>query len=320
MAALPGAAISQVSVAPATAPRASTHTLSVRVDNDAFDFWRLPWNRPDEEYTSGVHVTYDGGGAPWWAPAAHSGDACFPGAIHCHTSRVEIGQDIYTPKVSHVDDRAAVNSRPNAGWLYVSQTARALRIDRSDAVTIAVGVTGPPSLAQVTQRIAHSAAPRFNRPTDWTRQINFEPGIIARYEQQRRAAIGSGSGLGFDVIPHASASLGNVATAADAGLQMRSGWNLPHPWLPTTGGLSIALMAGVTGRAVARDIFLDGNTFRDSPRVGHNPFIASGEAGLTLAYRGATAAYRVLSESRSYAAGPVWHPWGSLVGGFTVSR
>ena len=43
MAAPIGAAISQ-SPAPA-APR----TLTLRIDNDAFDFWMLPWNRPDEE-------------------------------------------------------------------------------------------------------------------------------------------------------------------------------------------------------------------------------------------------------------------------------
>ena len=44
MAAPLGAAIAQ------SDPR----TLTVRADNDAFDFWMYPWNRPDFEYTSGV--------------------------------------------------------------------------------------------------------------------------------------------------------------------------------------------------------------------------------------------------------------------------
>jgi hypothetical protein len=70
---------------------------------------------------------------------------------------------------------------------------------------------------------------------------------------------------------------------------------------------------------VARDTFLDGNSFGDSPRAGHDPFIVSGETGLTLGDGGATVAYRALSESRSYAAGPAWHPWASLIAGFTVS-
>jgi UDP-galactopyranose mutase len=38
MAAPIGAAIAQ-----------TPHALTLRVDNDAFDFWMLPWNRPDEE-------------------------------------------------------------------------------------------------------------------------------------------------------------------------------------------------------------------------------------------------------------------------------
>ena len=31
--------------------------VDVRADNDAFNFWQAPWNRPDEEYTSGVRLT-----------------------------------------------------------------------------------------------------------------------------------------------------------------------------------------------------------------------------------------------------------------------
>jgi len=29
-------------------------SVSVRADNDAFNFWQAPYRRPDEEYTSGV--------------------------------------------------------------------------------------------------------------------------------------------------------------------------------------------------------------------------------------------------------------------------
>src|SRR3954464_14241850 len=101
----------------AQAPR----TLSLRIDNDAFDFWMLPWNRPDEEYTSGVHIMYDGGDAPRWARRALGArSACGGGSLSCRTTRLELGQDIYAPSVSLDQPQAAPNSRPSGGWLYLS--------------------------------------------------------------------------------------------------------------------------------------------------------------------------------------------------------
>lgn len=312
MAAPVGAAIAQSAPAP--------HTLSLRTDNDAFDFWMLPWNRPDDEYTSGVHITYEGGDAPWWSRSVLAGDsACTTQSRACRSARLELGQDIYTRDATLSDPRVIDRSRPSAGWLYLSQSARSLREDRDGELTFTVGVTGPPSLAQFTQRLAHSAAPTFNRPTDWSRQIDFEPGAIVRLEERWRAGAALGP-LGFDIIPRGAASFGNVITAAEAGLQMRTGWHLPHPWLPEPRGVSLSLVSGISGQAVAHNIFLDGNTFRTSPRVGHEPFVGSGELGVELRYRALSLAYRAVSDSRAYAAGPKWHPWASMVGGVTFDR
>lgn len=296
------------------------HTLSLRTDNDAFDFWMLPWNRPDDEYTSGVHITYDGGDAPWWARSFLRGDGvCTIGAHACRSARAELGQDIYTRDATLSDPRVIERSRPSAGWLYLSQSARSLRERRSDELTLTIGVTGPPSLARFTQRLAHSAAPTFNRPTDWSRQIDFEPGVIVRYEQRWQAGAVLGP-LGFDIVPRGVASIGNVLTAAELGVQMRTGWRLPHPWLPEAGGASVALVGGISAQAVAHNLFLDGNTFHSSPHVGHEPFVGSGEVGVELRYRALSLAYRAVSDSRAYAAGPRWHPWASMIGGVTFDR
>jgi len=314
MAAPHGAAIAQ------SAPAPIPHTLSLRTDNDAFDFWMLPWNRPDDEYTSGVHITYDGGDAPWWARAFLRGDsACTTRSRTCRSARAELGQDIYTRDATISDTAVIDRSRPSAGWLYLSQSARSLRANRSDDLTLTLGVTGPPSLARFTQRIAHNAAPAFNRPTDWSREIEFEPGLIVCYEQRRRVSIGVGA-FGFDIVPRVGASIGNVLTAAELGLQFRTGWHLPHPWLPEPGGASLALVGGMTGQAIARNLFLDGNTFHSGPRVGHAPFVGSGELGVELRYRALRVEYRAVSDTRAYASGPQWHPWASMIAGVTFDR
>jgi lipid A 3-O-deacylase len=309
-----GAAISQ-------SPPRGSHTLTVRADNDAFDFWMLPWNRPDEEYTSGVHITYSGGDAPRWSRHFLQGaHPCAVGDRVCRTGDVEIGQDIYTPSVSVDDPHAAPGSRPNAGWLYLKQGARSLNETRSREFATTIGVTGPPSLARYTQQVAHHAAPEFNRPTDWSQQIQFEPGVIARFEQKQRALIAGGELFGMDFVPRFGASVGNVLTQADAGFQVRAGWHLAHPWLLEAHEWSLMFTAGGSGAAVARNLFLDGNSFTNSPRVGHEPFVGSGEFGVELRLGRFLAAYRAVTETRSYARAPTWHPWSSLVGAITFDR
>jgi hypothetical protein len=281
----------------------------------------LPWNRPDAEYTSGVHITLDGGDAPRWARQQLAGSTpCVTGARACRMGRMEIGQDIYTPSVDSRTSRAAPGARPNGGWLYVAQTARALASDRATDVTFSVGVTGPPSLAHLTQRLAHQAAPAYNRATDWTEEIGFEPGMIAKLEHRRRIVLSDADAFGVDFLPRVVLNAGNVLTNAELGFQTRVGWHLSHPWLPTAPAASIALVGGGFGQAVARNIFLDGNSFTDSPRVGHRPFIAGGELGLELRYGRFSAAYRATSESRAWSRGPSWHPWSSLIGGVTFDR
>ena len=303
--------------APASAQ--SVRTFAMRADNDAFDFWMLPWNRPDREYTSGVHLTYDGGDAPWWARRLLAGRPCTAESRACRTSRLEIGQDIFTPLVA-TGDTAAPTDRPNAGWLYLSESARSLTVDRSDELTISVGVTGPPSLARLTQHIAHDMGPAYNRATDWSRQIGFEPGVIARLEHAIRVATPMDTPLGAELVPRVGASVGNVMTAADIGARIRFGWRMSHPWLPPSRDIGFDVVAGASARAVARDMFLDGNTFRDGPRVGHEPFLESGELGFEFHARGIAIGYRAVSDSRAFRAGPKWHPWGSMVGSITLGN
>ena len=302
-----------------TAIAQAPSSLTLRVDNDAFDFWMLPWNRPDEEYSSGVHITYDGGDAPWWGRHLITGSACTVRSTSCRSQRLEIGQDMYTPARSADNPVAAPGSRRNAGWLYLSQSARALHQSRSDELTLTLGVTGPPSLAELTQKLAHNAAPSLNRPADWSGQIAFEPGVIVRYEERWRAVLSEHS-VGVDVIPKWAANVGNVSTAAELGIQTRVGWHVRHPWLPEDGPFSVALVAGASGRAIARDLFLDGNTFRANHDVGHETFVGSGELGLELHISRFLLAYRAVNDTRSYSGGPKWHPWASMVGGVSLRR
>ena len=53
----------------------------------------------------------------------------------------------------------------------------------------------------------------WQRPIDWSRQLPFEPGLVASYDQRRYIALsGSNRDRGAELKPHAGASLGSILT------------------------------------------------------------------------------------------------------------
>jgi lipid A 3-O-deacylase len=209
---------------------------------------------------------------------------------------LSIGQNIYTPE--HTAARKLIpNDRPYAGWLYlgfglvVNQGTK-----RYDKLQLEIGMVGPSSFAEEVQTYWHSLF-GLHVPQGWGNQLDNEPGAVLYYEQARRFdRQGAVLGLELDMIPHFGGSLGNVFTYAAAGFTLRLGSDLYEdfgpprirPSLPGSGylqpgkGFSWYLFAGLDGRAVLHNIFLDGNTFSDSHSVDKKPFVGDLQAGLAV--------------------------------------
>lgn len=210
---------------------------------------------------------------------------------------VVLGQSMFTPQ--DLSRTGLIrDDQPYAGWLYgtlglISDTGVTL-----DNVALTVGVVGSLSRAEETQKFVHRTidAPH---PYGWDNQLKNEPGINLAYERKWRAlAEMSPFGIGMDVVPHAGANLGNINTSASVGTTLRLGYDLPSDYGPPrirpsvpgsdffipSRSLSGYLFTTVEGRGVARNIFLDGNTFRDSPRVDKNPLLASLQIGAAVTY------------------------------------
>lgn len=303
------------SQAPPQPPPQLPRVLTIRADNDAFDFWQPPAIRSDEEYTSGAFLAWTGGDAPAWARRfAPSVIPCGPGVAHCRTRSTEIGQMMYTPRRTIAHPDPPPGSRMNAGWLYVADAARFIDGRRLNEVGVTLGVTGDESLAHFSQHALHELVPAFKRPVDWHRQIGFEPGIIARYAHVRWLGLGSAGALSFDAEPKIELEAGNVSTAAATDLHVRGGWRLPHPWIPAAADApaSITVTFGGFTRFVARDLFLDGNTFGPRDGVGHTPVVNTID-GTVSAQRGRYGfVFGVSSEGRTYRTGPAKHTWGTM--------
>jgi lipid A 3-O-deacylase len=212
------------------------------------------------------------------------------------------GQNIYTPRNIAVTNPDPLD-RPYAGWSYLELAFVSKTVDVSDTISLQVGIVGPHSLSEDSQRIVHKWAGSA-RPRGWDYQLRDEIGVNLIYERRWRLyGRALYQTLGIDLVPHAGVSLGNVQTYANGGGTVRLGINLPSDFgvqLARAGSLggsptddldprvalnrnfSVFVFGAADGRAVAHDIFLDGNTFRDSRSVDKEHFVADLSAGVGL--------------------------------------
>jgi lipid A 3-O-deacylase len=302
--------------APAVARAQAPVTFTIRADNDAFDFWQPAPRRPDEEYTSGVRAVLELTGAAPWERWLHPGvAACAAGVVPCATHTYAFGQDIYTGQLVPGDTTPVRGTRPNAGWLFVQESSRIARARRLDETSITVGVTGPPALGEVMQKFVHGLDPQDNRPINWDTELPFEPGVVLAWDHtERLLAVGDGKWFGADVEPHAGASLGNILTEARAGMRVRAGFRMQHPWLlaaydSTDNTPGISFFADATMHGVARNEFLAGTMFRASPYVDERPFVPEYQVGATFRLERISiswVAHQLSSEYFSRADGHAW--------------
>jgi lipid A 3-O-deacylase len=299
-------------------------SVSVRADNDAFNFWMPPYARPDEEYTSGVRGTLEYAGGAWWERWLHPKTVpCTAGAGPCATRTFSLGQDSYTGTLAPGDTSYVPGGRPDAGWLYVQESSRIASDSHLDETSVTIGVTGPPSLAQATQRFFHSLAPEFNHTFDWSHQLPFEPGIIVAYEHTQRVLVfGEGKPFGGDFEPHVGASLGNILTEGTAGVRARTGFRLHHPWLLAAQSTTpeVAFFIDATMHGVVRNEFLAGTMFRSNDHVQERPFVPEYQGGVSVRWRRLTAAYSVDRTGSEYSARATGHSWSRLALEWRLAR
>ncbi|MFD2264220.1 lipid A deacylase LpxR family protein [Lacibacterium aquatile] len=286
-------------------PKKESGTLSLTVENDLF-------NNFDRHYTNGVQLSWLS--SPDQVPSWIQGGSkfLFPDQS---AARIEyaLGQNMYTPKditriVPDADDR------PYAGWLYgsvgiIAETGRQL-----DQLQLSLGVVGPAALAGETQKAVHKVT-GSNHPQGWGSQLNNEPAIQLTYQRSLRAfATGDIWGMSIDATPHFGGALGNVFTYANGGGTLRFGYNLPddygppriQPSLPGAGYFETVddfgwyLFAGFDGRAIARNMFLDGNTWTDSPSVDKKHFVLDAQAGIAVVWRDTRIAYTYIYRTREF--------------------
>lgn len=256
----------------------------------------------DRHYTNGLKISFLGETRLDESPALVQKIAEYVPTLNSQTAKeqtykvgVSLGQNIYTP--TNTDTTAPLpNDRPYAGWLYGALTfqaqsddARLLRV-----VELTLGIVGPSALGRQAQNDVHNIL-GLDHANGWANQLHNEPGLLLTWE--RRYNVGKVVlplfGLESDLIGRGGISLGNIRTNVATGFAIRLGWRLPADFgadlIRPAGGsfvsahrFSIYFFGNSEVRAVARDIFLDGNSWRASLSVDKRPIVADLNIGLVV--------------------------------------
>lgn len=312
-------------------------TFNLYFENDLFA-------ETDQDYTNGIRLS-------WVSPdlTDYIKDPSLPNWLRSVNKRLtffhdsskglqrnlvfSIGQTIYTPE--DIDARIVVkDDRPYAGWLFTSFAYHSKDQEQLDTLELNLGVVGPAALGQEAQDFIHDLR-GFEKFNGWDNQLENELGLLLLYEHKHKFINNTphDGRFGYDFIGHAGIALGNVGTYINAGGELRWGWLIPNdfgtsavrpggdnsapgavwdPRISAPGMIGFHFFAAFDVRAVAHDIFLDGNTFEDSHSVDKKHFVADAAFGISTVYRGVKISFAQVFRSREFDEQDDTHSYGSL--------
>jgi hypothetical protein len=276
--------------------------ISVTIENDAF-------TGSDDAYSNGVGLTWTSRNV---ASLSHDNPArawarawsALPGVSAPGTERyvsLTLTQEIHTPEDITLES-PPLDDRPYAGILYLDSVVYRRSPGMNDAWTLRLGVVGPASHADDTQKWFHDVVDA-DEPRGWNTQLPNELIFNIGYTADFAGPTGNVSErVRWRVTPMLTAEAGTYATLVGGGAMFEIGYNMPEAahavsslrnglnaasvvgWREDERELSIVGNIGVAGYSVARFLPLDGTYFRDSRSADYGRTIGVVSAGATVRY------------------------------------
>lgn len=282
--------------------------LTLQVENDAVSTRR---GTSDEYYTSGLRLGYTTGtdGVPDFL--ASLGRTVWGDGVQ--RVSFDLSQSIFTPHNTQANPPNP-NDRPYAGWLRGNVQLLTDKDQSRSVLGLSLGVVGPGSLGRQVQNGFHDL---IGDPTTkgWHDQLRDEPTVQLLVGRTYRLPLHAFGAVETDVLPSISAGVGNVRDYAQGGFVFRVGQGLnsdfgvPRIEPGFSGGdaytptrpIAWYLFAGASGQIVGRDLFLDGNSFRSSPSVGHRVFVGEAVAGAAVMLAGVRVTYQQVFQTPEFS-------------------
>jgi hypothetical protein len=284
--------------------------FTLTVENDLFGAGT------DRNYTSGVRLSYYDAGEGASNIVRRLEDYLgFYETNETTNTYYSIGQNLYTPAV--ITTRTPdPNDRPYAAFLYGSIGSSTVSGDHIDDIELTLGVVGPWALGKETQKFVHEQI-NSDDPLGWDHQLQNEPGLMIAFQRTWPEAFAAQMDPFYlRVAPHLGATIGNIYSYAAFGTTLQlvpthAIWQAPpqrvRPAIPGSGYFAVpedrfawSLFAGFEARSMFRNIFLDGNSFRDSPSVDRDIAVLDANLGLSTTYGPMQIAYTLNWRSREF--------------------
>lgn len=217
-----------------------------------------------------------------------TGDKKASFAINSYT----LGQVMVTPE-DISDPNPPEDELPYSGLLSVTNSYVRVFDTYADRFSTTLGVVGPSSGAEATQKFIHEII-GSREPQGWDTQIKDE--IVFEFSRARLWRVwASGAGL-VDVLTQLEGTLGTIESSVGGGGMIRIGKNLDqsfftplyvhsraaNPVSPSGGWFGFL---GLQGGYVFHLIHTDGNTFRDSRSIDYDPEQLGVAAGFTYSWQ-----------------------------------
>ena len=272
--------------------------LTFQVDNDATSTRK---GTTDEYYTSGLRLGYTTGTNAVPDFLARFGHTVWGDGVQ--RVSFDLSQSIFTPHNTQLDPPDP-RDRPYAGWLRGSVQLLTDKDESRSVLGIGLGVVGSGALGRQVQNGFHSII-GDPETRGWSSQLPNEPTLQVMAGRTYRLPIARIGAFETDALPGVKVNVGNVFDYAEGGVMLRLGQGLDSDfgvpriqpgfsggdaYLPTR-PFAWYVFAGGNARAVARNLLLDGNSFRESPSVGHRGLVGEAELGAAVMFKGVRVTY-----------------------------
>ncbi len=311
--------------------RSSRPTFTFYLENDVFF-------KIDQNYTHGCGfnwITPDYGPdrlPPRWTRPAFRLVSWFGGRGNFRNLTYSFRQNVYTPK-NIKSTELIIDDQPYAGISFAALGFHQKDDESITTIEFDVGIIGPSSNAAGGQKQVHRWIDSPT-PNGWHLQLENELILNVHY-LKRWALIRSISfhGWGFEFFPHVIASLGNMVTQMGSGAHFRFGFHIPKNFgtytlqpgcdcdTPEEGdkmhfpSFGVHIFTTFEGFVVAHNIFLDGNSFRESHSVDKYPLVGVTTIGFGILISKFQLNYSNSFQTKTFIGQPAGHRFG----GFTLS-
>ncbi len=271
------------------------YTVTIYWDNDGSILKRN--NAQDRHYTNGNALTITH--QPVWAerfkdvlPLEETFDQTAAGFI--------LGHLIYTPE-RITARRLQRDDRPYAGYLFTGVYLQRSNDDVFDHAQFDVGIVGPSAYAEQLQEEFHDWLER-DQPNGWDNQLKDELTVQLTLRRKWRLDLPdiqfAEYRLEQQFVPQADIAVGSVHRHLGAGGTWRIGHNLPDDFGPgrladpvdattdyTTNVSGGYVFLRAAGRVVEHDLFLEGNSFKESHGVNAETLVGEVQVGVAAYIR-----------------------------------